>query len=196
MNEPSEKNTLKYLSCQARRVFSPLSNERGMALILAVSMLLILTVLGAVTWKAGISQLGEAGTRQGKQQAFFAAQRGIEYALNRDTLLTMSGTIDLASNVHKDHINAGNTRFVIRKGEIIDSGAGPMPLKYRARFGTEFGANYYFLAVQAVGPISEGRDPATVDPEKEKDKFQDIETQVVRMYRHDEDSIFRTSGGG
>ncbi len=181
MNELSEKNTLKSLLRQSCRAISPLSNERGMALILAVSMLLILTVLGAVTWKAGISQLGSAGTRQAEQQAFFAAQRGIEYALNRDMLLTMSGNVDLTSNDHKPHIDAGNTRSVIEKGEITDAGAGPMPLRLRSRYGTEFGANYYFIYVQGSGPGN---------------RTQDVETQVVRMYRHDEDSIFRTSGGG
>ncbi|AJF06037.1 hypothetical protein GSUB_04935 [Geoalkalibacter subterraneus] len=156
-----------------------------MALVLAVSMLLILTVLGMVAWNSSTRQLVPAGLQQAEYQAFFAAQRGIEYALNRDILLNMSGSVDLASNAHKPYIDAGNTKAAgrgeITEGEIADGGAGVVPLRLRSRYGSEFGANYYFISVRGEGPGG---------------RSQDVETQVVRMYRHDDDSIFRTSGGG
>lgn len=163
---------------------SKLKDENGMALIMAVSMLLILTILGALSWSVSNRQIGSAGELQSNYQAFFAAQRGIEYALNRDVLVNMSGSVDLATNDHKPIIDAGNSvatgRGEIQSGEIVDAGPGEVPLRLRARYGSDFGANYYFISVEARGPRGE---------------TEEVETQVVRLFKHDDDSIYRTDGG-
>ncbi|WP_305043448.1 hypothetical protein, partial [Geoalkalibacter sp.] len=60
---------------QRARICQRLIDDSGMALVLSVAMLLILTVLGAVVWTASNRQIGEAGEKQANQQTFFAAQR-------------------------------------------------------------------------------------------------------------------------
>lgn len=173
-------STVQWSGCFQRR----LKDERGMALVLAIAMLLILTILGAVSWNASNRQIGSAGELQSNYQAFFAAQRGIEYALNRDVLMSMSGSVDLATNDHKPIIDAGNSvavgRGEIQAGEIVDAGPGEVPLRLRARYGSDFGANYYFISVEARGP---------------RGATEEVETQVVRLFKHDDDSIYRTDGG-
>lgn len=163
---------------------SKLKEEKGMALVMAVSMLLILTILGALSWSVSNRQVGSAGELQSSYQAFFAAQRGIEYALNRDVLVNLSGNEDLASTTHKPNIDAGNSiatgRGEIQAGEIVDAGPGEVPLRLRARYGSDFGANYYFISVEARGP---------------RGATEEVETQVVRLFKHDDDSIYRTDGG-
>ncbi|SDL44393.1 hypothetical protein SAMN05660860_00644 [Geoalkalibacter ferrihydriticus] len=168
-------------------VYERLTDQGGMALVLAVSMLLILTVLGAVVWTASNRQIDSASFQQANQQAFFATQRGLEYAVTRDILLNLTAgqSIDLTSGVHKANINAGSSKTSgggeIFAGEIIDDGPGEMPLRLRARYGSDFGANYYFISISADGPRA---------------SREDVETQVVRLFKHDDDSLFRTTGGG
>lgn len=174
---------------------SRLKEEKGMALVMAVSMLLILTILGALSWSVSNRQIGSAGDLQSNYQAFFAAQRGIEYALNRDVLVSMSGSVDLATNVHKPIIDAGNSvangRGEIQAGEIVDAGPGEVPLRLRARYGSDFGANYYFISVTAEGGRLGNCDPA----QGPVINCEEVETQVVRLFKHDDDSIYRTDGG-
>ncbi|MDO3376791.1 pilus assembly PilX N-terminal domain-containing protein [Geoalkalibacter halelectricus] len=169
------------------RLGEKLTDQSGMALVLAVGMLLILTVLGAVVWTATNRQIDSAGFQQANQQAFFATQRALEYAVTRDILLNLTAgqSVDLTSSAHKANINAGNSKTSgggeILAGEIFDDGPGEMPLRLRARYGSDFGANYYFISVSAEGP---------------RGSREDVETQVVRLFKHDDDSLFITTGGG
>ncbi|WP_305045112.1 hypothetical protein [Geoalkalibacter sp.] len=161
-----------------------------MALVLSVAMLLILTILGAVVWTASNRQISESGDKQANQQAFLATQRGVEYATNRDILLSMNAgdSVNLIAGAHKANINAGNSKGngqgEIVAGEITDAGPGEMPERLRARYGSDFGANYYFISIAA-----EARQAPHIIRE-------DVETQVVRLFKHDDDSVFRTTGGG
>ena len=63
-------------------------NERGMALVLALVMIVLLTILGA--WALGTSStdLKIAGNSRNTQNAFYSADAALAYAANPDTLTT------------------------------------------------------------------------------------------------------------
>jgi hypothetical protein len=78
---------------QASRGTAPVAadiawNERGMALVLALVMLVLLTMLGA--WALGTSStdLKIAGNSRNTQNAFYSADAALAYASNPDTLTT------------------------------------------------------------------------------------------------------------
>jgi hypothetical protein len=61
-------------------------NERGMALVLVLVMLALLTILGVWAIGTASSDLSMAGNFRNNQNAFFAADAALAYAANPDTL--------------------------------------------------------------------------------------------------------------
>jgi len=162
-------------------------DERGTALVLAIGMLAFVSLLGSIVLNSvnrGYSTLGQSGARV---EAFYAAERAIEYSLNRQLILGMVGAVDLMTGTddngveHHVNIDAGETRGQLLAGTISDSGPGLLPVRMAEQYGSEFGANYYDISVTAEGPNSTQTR---------------IDTQVVRLFKLDDDSIFRTTGGG
>jgi hypothetical protein len=62
------------------------ANERGMALVLALMMLALLTILGVWAIGTASSDLSMAGNFRNNQNAFFAADAALAYAINPVTL--------------------------------------------------------------------------------------------------------------
>lgn len=69
------------------------SNEKGMALIVAVCMIAILSILAAVMMNSTTNEVQISGNYMGKQRAFNMASRAMEYAL--ENIATGTGTINL-----------------------------------------------------------------------------------------------------
>ena len=63
-------------------------NERGMALVLALVMLALLTILGVWAIGTASTDLKIAGNFRNTQDAFYAADAALAYATNPDTLTT------------------------------------------------------------------------------------------------------------
>lgn len=63
-------------------------NERGMALVLALVMLALLTILGAWALNTSSTDLKIAGNSRNTQNAFYSADAALDYAKNPDTLET------------------------------------------------------------------------------------------------------------
>ena len=63
-------------------------NERGMALVLALVMLVLLTILGAWAIGTASTDLTIAGNFRNTQNAFYSADAALAYAANPDTLTT------------------------------------------------------------------------------------------------------------
>ena len=166
-----------------RRVKSPVGNERGAALIMAIIMLVILSVLGSVVLMSSDSEMKVSGNYQVAKQTFWVADRAVEYATSRDMLMTMGTVVDLTVAPHKARIEAGGGG-VLTEGRIRDLGAGDLPAALAGAYGSDFGANYYQVSTTA----------------KQKDEPNAtavrIETTIVRIYKSDDESIFITTGGG
>lgn len=170
----------------------PLSGQRGFALILALSMLAILSILGTMVLTSSQTEMSISGNYQTSQSAFYAANRAVEYASGRTVLmdpnLTSTGSpIDLTTAkdstgtfYYKDKINCGVTGGgQMDSGTIQDLGSGPLPTKLSSAYGTDFSADYYLIDVTGGGP---------------KGSTAKLETTIVRLYKTDADSIFRTTG--
>lgn len=186
-HEKPRKVGSRALSPPGLKPFPLLGNQKGMALILALGMLAFVSLLGAVVLTAvnrGFGSLGQAGA---KTESFVAAERAVEYSLNRQLILSMSSSVDLMTGLdsngveHHVNIDAGDTRGGLIAGTVRDSGPGLLPVRLAELYGNDFGANYYDVSVTAEGP----RHVKTR-----------IDTQVVRLYKLDDDAIFRTTGGG
>lgn len=168
---------------------SVVGNERGAALILAIVMLVILSILGSVVLMSSGTEMKVSGNYQVAKQTFWVADRAVEYATSREILMTMGTEVDLmtdstaAGDLHKANIEAAGGG-VLTEGTIRDLGPGDLPAKIAEAYGTDFGANFYHVSVTA----------------KQKDEPNaaevHIDTSIVRIFKSEDESIFITTGGG
>jgi Tfp pilus assembly protein PilX len=162
---------------------SVVGNQRGAALILAIVMLVILSILGSVVLMSSGTEMKVSGNYQVAKQTFWVADRAVEYATSRNILMTMGSEVDLMTGVHKTRIEAAGGG-VLTEGVIRDLGPGDLPAKIAEAYGTDFGANFYQVSVTA----------------KQKDEPNaaevHIDTSIVRIFKIDDESIFRTDGEG
>jgi hypothetical protein len=164
--------------------------ERGIALILAIGFLAVLSILGAVVLTVTTRDLGGSATFTPGRNAFYTADRAVEYSMNRDIIINLSPgeTVDLMTVevpstpgiLHHQVIDeAGSGRLV--SGTVTDLGPNELPPSVSALFGSDFGANFYHVEVETQAP---GAAEAKVN------------ASIVRLFKSDDDTIFRTSGGG
>lgn len=103
------------------RMLSILHQEKGTALIIAIGMLAVLSILGTVVLTASTRDLGLSGGFLPARQTFYTADRAVEYAMNPELLLTLEAkddSIDLktATAQFDNEISLTKTH-----GEIIES---------------------------------------------------------------------------
>ena len=165
-----------------RPVKDLVGNERGAALIMAIIMLVILSVLGSVVLMSSDSEMKVSGNYQVAKQTFWVADRAVEYATSRNMLMSIGTTpIDLTLAPHKALIEAAGGG-VLTEGRIRDLGAGDLPASLFSAYGSDFGANYYQVSTTAKQNTNSNATAVR------------IETTIVRIYKTDEDSIFGTIG--
>lgn len=185
------------------------NRQKGMALILAIGFLAILSILGAVVMRISTQGLKETVETLPNQQALYAADRAVEYAMNRDIILNLGvdGVVVLADPDDADNhgdavkqedgtslavthdvvINAAgafdgaNTATII-SGSVTDVGPRSLPPHLAALHGSEFGANLYHVNVKTKSA--------------DFNKTTHVDAAIVRLFKLDDDQIFRTSGGG
>lgn len=169
--------------------------QKGMALILAIGFLAVLSILGAVVMKVSTSGMKASGLVVPKQKAFYVADRAVEYALNRDmiyylnpmagtpTANLITGTVSASGDTHKQIIELGEANVSLESGLVEDLGESNLPPYLASIHGSDFGANLYHVNVKAV---------AYKDKPAEADAH--IDAAIVRLYKKDDDQIFRTTG--
>ena len=171
------------------------NQESGMALIMAIGFLAILSFLGALVLRVSTSDLQMSGRQEPRKQAFYAADRAIEYSMTRGLILNMpvNGSVDLVNDdivgttvKHKQVIDSADS--VLTAGMVYDVGPNDMPAAVAGLFGEDFGANYYHVEVKArtVRAGAGGAPLATAN----------TNSSIVRLYKRDDDTIFHTSRGG
>jgi hypothetical protein len=189
------------------RTRSRKEQQQGMALILAIGFLAILSILGAVVLQVVNRDIKPAGTFLPEHQAFFAADQTVEYALNRDIIINLvpNQTInivdpttsppsgDLASG-GKEHFKVilgcteddprnckGLNGETISSAAITDLGPNDLPANAAELYGDDFSANYYHVEVKTkAGAGTEAN----------------VNASIVRLFKRDDDTIYRTTGGG
>lgn len=168
-----------------------ISNERGAALILAIAMLAILSILGSIALMASNTELKVTGNYQVAKETFMVADRAVEYATSRNILMTMGTEVNLvsdASGAHKAFIEAGGGGF-LTEGIVRDLGPGDLPAKIAGAYGTDFGANFYQVSVTA-------RQRPDVSGQTNNSAAVHVDTSIVRIFKNEDESIFITTGGG
>lgn len=168
--------------------------EKGIALVLAIGFLAILSILGAVVLQVSTGGLqGTAGFMPGRQ-AFYVADRAVEYSLNRDIIvsLTPGNSVNLMNDdavspgtlTHSQIIEAGAVGD-LQSGSVEDLGPRDLPPSVAEVYGSDFGANMYHVEVESSAPGAGG---STVSSH--------VNASIVRLFKSDDDTILHTSGGG
>lgn len=166
-------------------------NEHGAALILAIIMLVVLSLLGSVVLISSDTEMKVTGNYQVAKQTFWVADRAVEYATSRDMLMTMGTSVNLVTDgggVHKSRIEAAGGGF-LTEGSITDLGAGALPTSLAASYGSDFGANYYQISVTA-------RQKPDVVGQTNTSAAVHIDSTILRIYKNEDENIFITTGGG
>jgi hypothetical protein len=168
--------------------------EKGMALILAIGFLALLSILGAVVLQVSTRGLEGAASYMPGSRAFYVSDRAVEYALNRDIIVSLSpgDSLDLMVDdavtpgalTHKSIIEASAVGQ-LDSGTVSDLGPNKLPPAAAALFGSDFAANFYHVQVESSAPSGGG---TTADSK--------VNASIVRLFKMDDDTIFRTSGGG
>ncbi len=173
------------------------NREKGMALIIAIGFLAILSILGAVVLDVTTRDIGTSAGFMPARQAFYTSDRAVEYSMNRDIIVNISQgeTVDLVTDnaldedgtslgeVHKTIIE-GTDVGTLEAGTVTDLGAHDLPPAMAEIHGSDFGANLYHVEVESTAPSAGNTMRSRVN------------ASIVRLYKMDDDTIFRTSGGG
>jgi PilX N-terminal len=73
-------------------------NERGVALVIALVMLVLLTILGAWALNTSSTNLRIAGNYSKQMNAFYAAEAGVAYSASDSNLKAVCASVDCSSN--------------------------------------------------------------------------------------------------
>lgn len=178
-----------------------------MALVVAIGVLLVLSILGAVVLDVANRGLRETAGFSPMRRSFYAVDQAVEYAMNGDLVynLSMSGTLSLVNpaststtaddgldylardrngvslGLSHEQIIESTTGADLVYGQVADLGPHQLPASLAGKYTTDFGANLYHVTAEGVAP---GGDSQKVD------------ASIVRLYKLEDDVIFRTTGGG
>ncbi len=166
-------------------MLSTQNREKGMALILAIGFLAILSILGAVVMDVSTRDLKKSSFYLPQRQAFYVADRAVEYSMNRDIIYNLTAgdpPVNLASGSHKTIIEKdGVGTLVSGSVKFLPSDNLSMPDHLAELHGNDFGVVLYHVNAKAR---------ASMGAES------NIDASIVRLFKKDDDQIFRTSGGG
>ena len=137
-----------------------LADQKGAALILALGLLVVMSVLGVLALGTTSTELSITGNYRASQEAFHAADRAVEYAksINEPCPIELTdGEID-AQSPHEENIAAGTGGSGLREGaynKVIDlklpSNAPPRGSGNAAE-GPNSQGRYYLVGVTGEGP--------------------------------------------
>ena len=89
---------------------SPLGNQRGMALVIALVMLSIMTLMGMLAMSTSDTEISISGNYRALQESFFAADRAVTYSATNPDIFLGTAAIDLyGTATHKDNIQVGRS---------------------------------------------------------------------------------------
>lgn len=179
---------MKNLTCAKK------NSQKGMALIIAIGFLAILSILGAVVLNVATQDIGVSAGFMPARQAFYTSDRAVEYSMNRDIIvnLTPLGSTDLGADnawdadgnpfapnkTHKQIIEGSDVGTLV-SGTVEDLGPHDLPPTMAEIHGADFGANLYHIEVESTAPSGGGNMESRVN------------ASIVRLYKLEDDTIFR-----
>lgn len=145
-----------------------IKNEKGVALVLAMVMLVLMSILGAFALSTSTTEIGISGNYRNSQDAFYAADSAVEYASTdgniyaSPNLLLIGGFVDLntdAGGTYLNNISINNSGRVsglypsaTNRVTYIASGTLPLGFIYEADISEGYKANYFLITVTTTGP--------------------------------------------
>ena len=181
---PAINKGLEAFEPEQGKALARLTNQRGVALILALSMLVILSLLGALALSVSTTDIQVSGNLKNQQHSFFAAEAAVEYSMGNGNIVQSVGTTDLNNSPHPTNLSMGGTKLdPDATNRVVSLGAGELPDSLSDRFGREkFGGAYYTISVTGLG-INERSQTR-------------IEAEQVRVYQKDDEGMLITTGAG
>jgi hypothetical protein len=168
--------------------------QKGMALIIAIGFLAVLSILGAVVMNVATEGLKSSGVIQPRSLSFYTADRSVEYSMNRDLIINLPvmGAVNLVTDkviradgtveavlVHKTIIEKESVGILV-SGAVTDLGVRVLPPVMAEIHGIDYGANLYHVNVETSTPVGGETH---------------VDAAIVRLFKSD-DGIFLTGGGG
>ncbi|MCC6502144.1 MAG: hypothetical protein IT362_03280 [Deltaproteobacteria bacterium] len=125
-------------------------DEKGMALVLALIVLLLMSILGTMMFANSSSESQASRNYRVKQDAFYAAERAIEYARS---------DVNIYSVIGSGSVNIPLTSISLQSGTSDASGtvaylSSGNPPRGSGMDATEFQANYFAIAATGTGPVN------------------------------------------
>ena len=127
--------------------------ERGMALILCIGFLAILSILGATVLNLTNSSLTQSGRDLSVKNTFYTVDRAVEYALTPKVFTNLPDVgdqVDLTAPAHKLFIESPGTELV--SGLVTYEGVGGAPGK-AAKYDTDASSGkvyrYFHISAEA-----------------------------------------------
>lgn len=141
------------------KLWPPKKQPEGIALILAVLILLLMSAIGiAAIEHAGAESMLSASSRR-YTQTFYAADAGLQMALGQ--------IMESPTNLEPFTADLENGKTSIQGEEIVQSGIGAPPEGYSLNIGTGYQSRVYRVRVSA-----EGANGSTVRLEAKIKKFE------------------------
>lgn len=142
-------------------------NERGIALILVISLLTVMSLLATLLMATSTSEIQLSGNYRSSQEAFYAADRAVEYACER--LANGHGEVDLYNDTDGSGVRhlerVATERSGLEASDGSDSrntigflGSGPPPVGSGSDVAV-FQAHHYAIRVVGISPVN-GKNPA------------------------------------
>jgi hypothetical protein len=129
--------------------FKPVKNDQGAVLVIAVMLLAILTVLGIVGLNTTTTEIRISGNDKVYKQAFYNAEAGISYAVEKGPSLFPAGGVNAPIVSPADLAAAApNTSLV-----YTDKGGSPRRVEVRSTgVATGGGTSVIIAGIVAVTP--------------------------------------------
>ena len=139
---------------------NPLMNQRGTALILALTMLVVMSLVGLLALSTSDTELRISGNFLTSRAAFYAADRAVAYAGANADIFTSTGTVNLFTDgAHLANIQIGNSGLdndPARSSTATFLTTGPPPVSAKTGEGSDAGvfeARYFLVEVNGVAPV-------------------------------------------
>ncbi|HTN42560.1 MAG TPA: PilX N-terminal domain-containing pilus assembly protein [Nitrospiria bacterium] len=144
---------MKRLKSYLNRGRTEWTDERGVALVMTMLILLMLTFIGMATISTSSTELSLSANYRRSREAFHAASAAIEYALldNRNFVVpaTGPGTLTVAGGFPGDvDLMEGDTTAT---GSVTFLGSGPPPAG--SKMGMDWEANYFAIDTTGKGSL-------------------------------------------
>ena len=152
-----------------RKTANILTNENGAALVIALMMMIMLTLVGLGSIFTSTFEVKLSGNKRGSTNAFYAADSGVQVIMaNIDNFSLPGKYVDNKYDPFKDPLNPNPTKAAVVITHISDQHASPR--------GSGFSATHFEFVYYVID--STGEDQIEFSPVKSACT---VEQKVVRL---------------